>query len=111
MAHIIILNTLYKRPDGSSHWMNSSGLTNYKKDRNLAFMTGVIYYITKRENYETKKDDILSMERHKLKTLIKILKAGIQLLERLKNKPIHEKIPKLIEQSVKSIEKIKIFCR
>ncbi|KQT18128.1 hypothetical protein ASG31_05180 [Chryseobacterium sp. Leaf404] len=69
-------------------------------------MTGVTSDITKRKNYETQKDDFLSIASHELKTPINSLKASIQLLESLKNKPTHEKIPKLIKQSSKSIEKL-----
>ncbi|WP_262147504.1 ATP-binding protein [Chryseobacterium foetidum] len=97
---------LIQRPDGSFHWMNASGLPSYDADGNPAFMTGVTSNVTKRKNYETQKDDFLSIASHELKTPITSLKASIQLLDRLKNKPTHEKIPKLIEQSTKSIEKL-----
>lgn len=97
---------LIQRPDGSFHWMNASGLPSYDADGNPAFMTGVTSNVTKRKNYETQKDDFLSIASHELKTPITSLKASIQLLDRLKNKPTHEKIPKLIEQSAKSIEKL-----
>lgn len=100
---------LIQRPDGSFHWMNASGLPSYDEDGNPAFMTGVTSDVTKRKNYETQKDDFLSIASHELKTPITSLKASIQLLERLKNKPTHEKIPKLIEQSAKSIEKITVL--
>lgn len=100
---------LIQRPDGSFHWMDASGLPSYDSDGNPAFITGVATDVTKRKNYETQKDDFLSIASHELKTPITSLKASIQLLNRLKNKPTHEKIPKLIEQSAKSIEKITVL--
>ena len=100
---------LIQRPDGSFHWMDASGLPSYDRDGNPAFMTGVATDVTKRKNYETQKDDFLSIASHELKTPITSLKASIQLLEKLKNKPTDEKIPKLIAQSAKSIEKLTVL--
>ncbi|MBD8081523.1 ATP-binding protein [Chryseobacterium caseinilyticum] len=100
---------LIQRPDGSFLWMNASGLPSYDEDGNPAFMTGVTTDVTKRKNYETQKDDFLSIASHELKTPITSLKASIQLLYRLKHKPTHEKIPKLIEQSARSIEKLTVL--
>ncbi|PQA91758.1 hypothetical protein SAMN05421796_103111 [Chryseobacterium piscicola] len=100
---------LIQWPDGSFHWMNASGLTSYDSEGKPAYMNCVTSDITKRKNYETQKDDFLSIASHELKTPITSLKASIQLLDRLKNRPNHDKIPRLIEQSVKSIDKLTIL--
>lgn len=97
---------LIKWPDGSLHWINASGLPNYDTEGNPAQMIGVTIDITKRKNYETQKDDFLSIASHELKTPITSLKATIQLLTRLKENPNHPMIPRLIDQSSQSLEKL-----
>lgn len=97
---------LIQWPDGSSHWMNASGLPRYDSDGNPTNMIGVTVDITQRKDYETQKDDFLSIASHELKTPITSLKASIQLLERLKDKSTHEKVPRLIEQASKSLDKV-----
>lgn len=97
---------LIKWPDGSLHWINASGLPHYDTEGNPAQMIGVTIDITKRKNYETQKDDFLSIASHELKTPITSLKATIQLLTRLKENPNHPMIPRLIDQSSQSLEKL-----
>nr|WP_314497933.1 ATP-binding protein [uncultured Chryseobacterium sp.] len=97
---------LVKWPDGSLHWMNASGLPSYDTEGNPISMIGVTVDITKRKNYETQKDDFLSIASHELKTPITSLKASIQLLTRLKDKPSHEMVPRLIDQSSRSLDKL-----
>lgn len=93
-------------PDNTLHWINASGLPDYDADGNPARMNGVTVDITKRKNYERQKDDFLSIASHELKTPITSLKASIQLLSKLKNTPNHEMIPRLIDQSAKSMDKL-----
>lgn len=95
-----------KWPDQTLHWINASGLPNYDFEGNPTNMIGVTVDITKRKNYETQKDDFLSIASHELKTPITSLKASIQLLTRLKDNPTHQLILKLIDQSSKSMEKL-----
>ncbi len=97
---------LVKWPDESLHWINAAGLPNFDEHGNATHMIGVTVDITKRKNYETQKDDFLSIASHELKTPITSLKASIQLLTRLKDKPTHEMMPKLIDQSAKSLDKL-----
>jgi signal transduction histidine kinase/GAF domain-containing protein len=97
---------LVKWPDESLHWINASGLPSFNAEGIATHMIGVTVDITKRKNYETQKDDFLSIASHELKTPITSLKASIQLLTRLKDRPTHEMIPKLIDQSAKSLEKL-----
>ncbi len=97
---------LVKWPDQTLHWINASGLPSYDSEGNATHMVGVTVDITKRKNYETQKDDFLSIASHELKTPITSLKASIQLLTRLKDRPTHEMIPKLIDQSSRSLDKL-----
>lgn len=97
---------LIRWPDGSQHWMNASGLPRYDEYGNCTSMIGVTVDITKRKNYEAQKDDFLGIASHELKTPITTLKATIQLLQRLKDQPTHQMIPRLIDQSANSLEKL-----
>lgn len=93
-------------PDGSLHWMSASGLPDYDAEGNPVSMIGVTLDITKRKNYEAQKDDFLGIASHELKTPITSLKATIQLLTRLKEKPDHEMLPRLVDQAANSMEKL-----
>ncbi|MCX8523874.1 ATP-binding protein [Chryseobacterium formosus] len=95
-----------KKKDQSIHWIHSSGLPSYDANGLAIGMTGIALDITKRKNYETQKDDFLGIASHELKTPITSLKATIQLLTRLKENPNHPMIPKLIDQSSQSLEKL-----
>jgi len=97
---------LVKWPDESLHWINAAGLPSFDENGTATHIIGVTVDITKRKNYETQKDDFLSIASHELKTPITSLKASIQLLTRLKENPTHQMIPKLIDQSAKSLEKL-----
>lgn len=97
---------LIKWPDGSLHWMSASGLPGCDAEGNVTNMIGVTVDITKRKNYEVQKDDFLSIASHELKTPITSLKATVQLLSKLKSKPEHPIIPKLIDQAHKSTDKL-----
>lgn len=97
---------LVRWPDETLHWINASGLPSFSEDGTAKNIIGVTVDITKRKNYETQKDDFLSIASHELKTPITSLKASIQLLTRLKDKPTHEMVPKLIDQSSKSLDKL-----
>lgn len=97
---------LVKWPDESLHWINASGLPSFDGDGIATNVIGVTVDVTKRKNYETQKDDFLSIASHELKTPITSLKASIQLLTRFKDRPTHEMVPKLIDQSEKSLEKL-----
>lgn len=97
---------LVRWPDESLHWINASGILSFDETGTATHMIGVTVDITKRKNYEAQKDDFLSIASHELKTPITSLKASIQLLTRLKDKPTHEMVPKLIDQSSKSLDKL-----
>ena len=93
-------------PDGSLHWINSSGLTRYDAAGNPLDLIGVTVDVTKRKNYEQQKEDFLSIASHELKTPITSLRGTIQMLEMLKPKLADAKIGRLIDMSATSIRKI-----
>jgi len=69
-------------------------------------MLGTLLDITEFKRLQQQKDDFISIASHELKTPITSLKASLQLLERIKNDPTSELMPKLIEQSSRSMQKI-----
>lgn len=97
---------LVRWPDESLHWISASGQPSFNDAGTATNMIGVTVDITKRKNYETQKDDFLGIASHELKTPITSLKATLQLLQRLRDKPTHEMIPRLIDQSANSLEKL-----
>lgn len=108
----IINNTIYQVeyqvswPDGSRHWISAYGKPRYDDEGVVNHMVGVTQNITERKVYEQRKDDFLSVVSHELKTPITSLKASLQLLNRMKFESVNPMMPRLIESSAKSVEKI-----
>ncbi|WP_316831638.1 ATP-binding protein [Pedobacter aquatilis] len=73
------------RPDGSIHWIQSTGRVQYDHTGIAAKLIGVTQLITDRKNYEIRKDEFLTVASHELKTPITVLKANLQLLARLRS--------------------------
>jgi signal transduction histidine kinase len=67
---------------------------------------GTLLDITQVQRLNQQKDDFISIASHELKTPITSLKASLQLLDRMKNNPAPELLPRLIEQSNRSMQKI-----
>lgn len=98
-----------KWSDGSLHWIEAHGRPRYDENGVADRMVGMNSDITDKKLFEQRKDDFLSIASHELKTPITSLKASLQLLDRLKNKPFSETHIKLIEQSGKSVEKMMVL--
>lgn len=93
-------------PDGSHHWLSVSGVIRRDDEGRAIKMVGVTYDITERRELEQRKDDFISIASHELKTPVTSLKASLQLLDRMKENPNAQMLPRLIEQSNRSMEKI-----
>lgn len=108
-------NSIYKTEypvkwrDGSLHWIQAHGRPRYDENGNADRMVGMTADITDKKLFEQRKDDFLSIASHELKTPITSLKASLQLLDRIKNKPFSETHVRLIEQSGKSVEKMMVL--
>jgi len=90
--------------DGSIHWIQAHGRPRYDENGKADRMVGMTADITEKKLFEQRKDDFLSIASHELKTPLTILKASIQLLDRLKEKPFSETHSKLLDQSMKSVD-------
>lgn len=108
----ILTNGIYKAEypvrwrDGSVHWIQAHGRPRYDKNGVADRMVGMTTDITDKKLAEQRKDDFLSVASHELKTPLTAVKASIQLLNRIKDKPYSHTHVRLIEQSDKGIEKM-----
>jgi len=91
--------------DQSIRWVRVQGNVYFDKEGNRVKLLGTVLDITEYKHLQQQKDDFISIASHELKTPITSLKASLQLLERMKASP-GPLLPKLIEQSTKSMGKI-----
>jgi PAS domain S-box-containing protein len=93
-------------PDESVHWIRVQGSVYYDNHKQPIRILGTLLDITQVKRLEQQKDDFISIASHELKTPITSLKASLQLLEKLEDNPTSPIVPKLIEQSLKSMGKV-----
>ncbi len=72
----------------------------------IVHLIGIATDIDDIKQIQHQKDDFISIASHELKTPITSLNAVLQLLERMKNNPSSEMLPKLISQGRRSMQKI-----
>jgi PAS domain S-box-containing protein len=95
--------------DGSIHWISAHGRPRYDEQGKVNRMVGMTADITESKLFEQRKDDFLSIASHELKTPVTSLKASLQLLGRIKEKPTSPIHVKLIEQANRSMEKMSVL--
>lgn len=91
--------------DSSVRWIRVQGSVHYGSNGFLKKLLGTVIDITEFKRLQQQKDDFISIASHELKTPITSLKASLQLLGRMKSNPT-ALMPKLIDQSARSMEKI-----
>lgn len=65
--------------------------------------------VTNRRIATQQKDEFLNVASHELRTPITSLKVALQLLDKLKNEPTSELLPRLVDQANKSLNKVSIL--
>ncbi len=90
---------------GAIHWIRVTGQY-YLKDGEVTRILGTLLDITELKRLQQQKDDFLSIASHELKTPVTALRAALQLLDRIKEKPFSPMHHKLIEQCSRSMEKM-----
>jgi PAS domain S-box-containing protein len=93
--------------DGAKpRWLKATGKAYYDDQDKPVSVSGTMIDITESKAYDQQKDDFISIASHELKTPVTSLKAALQLLDRMKTNPSPQILPKLIEQSNRSMDKI-----
>jgi len=92
--------------DKAIRWIQAEGKVYYDEAGHPNRLLGSMQDITEQKIAQQQKDDFISIASHELKTPITTLKASLQLLKRMKDNPSSRILPKLIDQSDKSMQKI-----
>jgi two-component system sensor histidine kinase VicK len=95
-----------KSKDGEYRWFLSRAIPTKNKQGQVISWFGTNTDITEQRKQEERKDDFLSIASHELKTPITSLKAGLQLLNVIKEKPNSPMHIKLIEQCNRSMDRM-----
>jgi len=90
----------------SLHWIRVQGKVYFDRHQQPVRILGTLLDITEFKHLQQQKDDFISIASHELKTPITTLKASLQLLDKMKENPSATMLPKLIEQSNRSMGKI-----
>jgi len=92
--------------DGTYRWFLSRAIPFKDESGKITRWFGTNTDITQERALAQQKDDFISIASHELKTPITSLKASLQLMDRMKDNPSAQLLPKLIDQSNRSMQKL-----
>ncbi len=95
-----------KPPDKDIFYISINAAPIYDEQKKLSGGIVTFMDVTNRRKSIQQKDEFISVASHELRTPITSLKASLQLLSRLKDNLSSEMLPKLIDQSNKSMNKV-----
>jgi len=95
-----------KRADGLYRWHLIRLMPIKNEEGQMQLWVGTATDIQELRLLQQQKDDFISIASHELKTPVTSLKASLQLLDKMKNNPSAEMLPKLIGQANKSLDKV-----
>ncbi len=95
-----------KRADGTYRWHLVRLMPILDEQKQIQLWVGTATDIQELRLLQEQKDDFISIASHELKTPITSLKASLQLLDRIKDKPTTNVLPILIAQANKSLNKV-----
>lgn len=95
-----------KRADDSYRWHLIRLMPILDEQRQVQLWVGTATDIQELRLLQQQKDDFISIASHELKTPITSLKASLQLLDRIKDKPPTTMLPILITQANKNLNKV-----
>lgn len=98
-----------KRADGTYRWHLIRLMPILDDQAQIQLWIGTATDIQELRLLQQQKDDFISIASHELKTPITSLKASLQLLDRIKDKPSTKMLPILITQANKSLNKVNIL--
>jgi PAS domain S-box-containing protein len=98
-----------KRADGAYRWHLIRLMPIKSPEGELLQWVGTATDIHELRLLQQHKDDFINIASHELKTPITSLRASLQLLDRMKNTPSPDMLPKLITQANKSLDKVYIL--
>jgi PAS domain S-box-containing protein len=97
---------LLKRKDGEYRWHLVRIVPIEYNTLKIEQWIGTATDIQDLKLLQSQKDDFISIASHELKTPVTSLKAALQLMDKMKDRPSPEMFPKLIGQAIKSVDKI-----
>ncbi|RZL00409.1 MAG: PAS domain-containing protein, partial [Pedobacter sp.] len=96
-------------PDKERFYISVNAAPIHDVDGKIIGGIGTFMDVTNRRKAIQQKDEFISVASHELKTPLTSLKASLQLLNRMKEKPNLRVFPKLIDQSNKSLMKVSLL--
>lgn len=93
-------------PEGERFYISINAAPIFDSEGNITGGIGTFMDVTSRRVIMQGKDDFISIASHELKTPVTALKASLQLLQRSHDKLPAESRARLLDQSVKSLDKL-----